>query len=85
MQDLLLLSALHLLLDICLASAEAALHADSKNAVLKYMHCQNLHADTKPTTIANKYIHKFSVCNKTWYESLIISGNPLALLSIKMV
>ena len=49
-----------------LASAKAALHADSQIAVLKYMHCQNLQIDTTSTS---KYICKCSVCYKTWYES----------------
>ena len=30
------------------------MHADSQIAMLKYMHCQNLHVDTTPTTITSK-------------------------------
>ena len=57
------------MLDMCFEAAEAALCADSQIAALKYMHCQNLHVDTTPTTITSKHIHKCSVCSKTWYES----------------
>ena len=47
-------NAPHLMLDMCFEAAEAALHADSQIAVLKCVHCQNLHVDTTPTTITSK-------------------------------
>ena len=58
---------------------------DSQTIALKYVHCQNLHVDTTPTTITSKHIHKFSVYGKIWYENQVVSGNPLALLGVKMV
>ena len=66
-------------------AANTALCVDSQIAVLKYAHCQNLHIDTTPTTITSKHIYKYSVCSKTWYESQVLSGNPLVLLVVKMV
>ena len=63
----------------------AALHVDSQIAVLKCAHCQNLHVDTIPITITSKYVCKCSVYGKNWYETQVVSGNPLALLGVKMV
>ena len=61
------------------------LHADSQITVLKYVHCQNLHVDTTLTTITSNHVCKCSVCGMNWYESQVVSGNPLALLGVKMV
>ena len=73
------------MLDMCFAAADVALCTDSQLTVLKCAHCQNLHVDTTPTTITSKYICKCSVHSNNWYESQVVSGNPLALLGIKMV
>ena len=56
-----MVSALYLMLDVCLASAEAVLRADSQIAALKCVQCQNLHVDTIPITVTSKYICQFSV------------------------
>ena len=73
------------MLDTCFEAVVAALYTDSQIAELKYMHCQNLHVNTTLTSITGKYIHKCSVCHKTWYEIQVVSGNPLPLLGVKMV
>ena len=78
-------NAPHLTLDMCFAAVDATLRMDSQIAVLKCAYCQNLHADTTPTTITIKYVLKCSVCSENWYESKMVSGNPLALLGFKMV
>ena len=70
---------------MCFAAVDAALHIDSHISVLKYVHCQNLHVDTTPTTITSKYVCMYSAYCKTWYESQLVSGNPLVLLGVKMV
>ena len=75
----------HLTLDMWYAAADAALHVDSQIAALKYTYCQNLHIDTTPTTSTIKYICKCSVCGKNWCNSQMVSGNPLALLGVKIV
>ena len=62
-------NVLHLMLDMCFESEDVAFHANSLIAVLKYVHCQNLHVDTTLTTITSKYICNCSVCSKIWYES----------------
>ena len=80
-----LVCTLHLMLDVFLVSAKAALCADSQITVLKCVHYQNSHVDTTLTTITNKHICECSVCNKTWYKSKVVSSNPLALLVVKMV
>ena len=88
MCDWLLANALDLASDMrsdMRVAANTALCVDSQIAVLKYAHCQNLHIDTTPITITNKYICKCFVCGKNWYESQVVSGNPLALLGVKMV
>ena len=83
MHDWLLENAPHLTLDMCFASR--VLQADSQIVALKCVHCQNLHADTTLTTITSKYIRKFSVYSKNWYESQVVSGHLLALLGVKLV
>ena len=83
--DWLLANAPYLMLDICFAAADSALRIDSQIAALKCVHCQNLHFDTTKTTITSKHVCKCSVCGKNWFESQVVSGNPLALLGVKMV
>ena len=61
------------------------LHVDSQIAELTYVYCQNLHVDTTPITITSKYICKYSLYSENCYESQVVSGNPLALLGVKMV
>ena len=63
------ITAPYFTLDVYLASAEAVLCTDSQIAVLKCVHCQNLHVDTTLTTITSKYICKYSVYSLTWYET----------------
>ena len=78
-------NAPYLILDMCFAAADTALHVDSQIAALKCVHCQNLHVDTTLTTITSKYVCKCSVCGKNWYKSQVVSSNPLVLLGVKMV
>ena len=65
LRDLLLAIASHLMLDMCFAAADAALHADSQLAALKCVHCQNLHVDTTLSFITSKNVCKCSVYSKT--------------------
>ena len=76
-------NALHLMLDMSIEAENAALCADSQIAALKYMHCQKFHVDITPNDITSKYICKWSVCGKNWHKSQVVSGNLLALLSVK--
>ena len=83
--DWLLANAPHLMFDMCIAAAIAALCTNGQIATLKCMHRQNLHVDTTSTTITSKYVCKCFVYGKNWYESQVVSGNPLAPLGAKMV
>ena len=74
----------HLILDMCFAAADTVFLIDSKITALKCVHCQNLHVDTILTLITSKHICKCSECGKNWYESQVVSGNPFALLGVKM-
>ena len=76
---------LHIDVRYVFCSCRCFVCTDSQIAALKCVHCQNLHVDTTPTTITSKHIRKCSVCGKNWYESQVVSGNPLALLGVKMV
>ena len=73
------------MLDMHFAAADDSVHINSQITALKCAHCQNLHIDTTLTTIISKCSCKCSVYGKNWYESLVVSGNPLALLGVKMV